>query len=109
MAHEWVKEFPGRVEVCNRDGILVEINDRGIAFEGGKIHVGDSVLACHPEPARSKLAHLLATGERNVYTIEKNGARRLIYQAPWFVDGQMAGVVELALDIPEVIPHFVRK
>jgi hypothetical protein len=28
MAHEWVKEFPGRVEVCDREGVLVEMNDR---------------------------------------------------------------------------------
>jgi hypothetical protein len=43
-----------------------------------------------------------------VYTIEKNGVRKLIFQAPWFQDGKYAGLVELALEIPAEMPHFVR-
>ena len=50
----------------------------------------------------------METQQTNVYTIEKNGVRKLIYQAPWFQDGGYAGLVELALEIPAVMPHFVR-
>jgi hypothetical protein len=44
----------------------------------------------------------------NVYTIEKNGIKKLIYQSPWFEKGEMKGLVELSLEIPFNMPHFIR-
>jgi hypothetical protein len=44
----------------------------------------------------------------NVYTIEKNGKKKLIYQAPWYDQDRYAGFIELSLDIPFEMPHFVR-
>ena len=44
----------------------------------------------------------------NVYTIEKNGIKKLIYQSPWFENGEMKGLVELSLEIPFEMPHFIR-
>ena len=107
--HAWVEEFPGTIEVCDADGILLEMNDWARKQEGGRDLVGTNILDCHPEPARSKLKQMLESGQRNVYTIEKKGKRKLIYQAPWYVDGRYAGFVELALEIPETMPHFVRQ
>ena len=26
--HEWIKEFPAAVTVCNLDGIILEMNDK---------------------------------------------------------------------------------
>jgi hypothetical protein len=66
------------------------------------------MLACHPEPAQSKVLVLLQSASPNVYTIEKAGVRKLIYQSPWYRDGKYAGFVELSLPIPEQMPHFVR-
>lgn len=51
---------------------------------------------------------MLAAGEANVYTIEKDGVKKLIYQAPWYRDGAYAGFVELSLVVPAAMPHFVR-
>jgi hypothetical protein len=51
---------------------------------------------------------LLAAREKNVYTIEKNGVKKLIFQSPWYKDGKYAGLVELSLEIPFELPHFVR-
>jgi len=107
----WVREFPGAVTVCDRDGIILEMNDRAaqsFASDGGRELIGRNVLDCHPEPARTQLATLLATGASNVYTIEKNGVKKIIYQAPWQRDGRYAGFVELSLEIPFDMPHFVR-
>jgi hypothetical protein len=50
----------------------------------------------------------MAERRTNVYTIQKNGKKKLIYQAPWFRDGAYAGFVELSLEIPEAMPHFNR-
>lgn len=108
--HRWVKEFPGKIEVCDSDGILLEMNDQAEKRDGSRGElIGSNILDCHPEPARTKLKQLLESGQPNVYTIEKKGKKMLVYQAPWYVDGSYAGIVELVLDLPETIPHFVRK
>jgi transcriptional regulator with PAS, ATPase and Fis domain len=109
--HEWVQAFPGAVTVCDRDGIILEMNERSLAVfteDGGAALIGTNALDCHPEPSRSKLAALLASGKTNVYTVEKRGVKKLIYQAPWYRDGAFAGFVELSLEIPADLPHFVR-
>ena len=108
---DWIHEFPGAVTLCDLHGIVLEMNQKAAeTFQkyGGKDLIGKSLLDCHPEPARSKLVQLLGTGERNVYTIEKNGIRKLIYQVPWYLEGQRRGMVELALEIPVAMPHFLR-
>ena len=109
--HEWVRACPGAVTVCDRAGIILEMNDRSVrsfAGDGGAALVGTNALDCHPEPSRTKLAGMLASGKANVYTIEKDGVKKLIYQAPWYRDGEYAGFVELSLEIPFALPHFVR-
>ncbi len=110
--HEWVKEFPGAVTVCDAAGVILAMNDRSAeVFEkdGGRALVGRNLLDCHTEPSRSKVAALLASRQPNAYTIEKRGIRKLIYQAPWYRDGTYAGLVELSLEIPAEMPHFVRE
>ena len=109
--HSWIKEFPGAVTVCDPDGVIIEMNDRAArTFEkdGGRLLVGKNVLDCHPEAARARLEHLLRTRETNVYTIEEDGVKKLIYQAPWTAGGKYAGFVELSLEIPAEMPLFNR-
>ena len=109
--HEWIKEFPAAVTVCDEEGILLEMNDKAaktLESDGGRKLIGSNMLDCHPEPARTKTERLLAAREKNVYTIEKNGIKKLIYQSPWYRDGKYAGFVELSLEIPLELPHFIR-
>ena len=109
--NEWVREFPAAVTVCDASGTITEMNDRAARnyeSEGGRALVGKDLLACHPEPARAKLAALLDGRKAHVYTIEKSGLKKLIYQAPWFRDGRYAGFVEISFEIPFDMPHFVR-
>ncbi len=108
---DWTTEFPGAITVCDTAGVIVALNDRaaqGFAADGGMALIGTNALDCHPPVARAAMEWLLATGERNVYTIEKHGVKKLIYQTPWYQDGVFAGLVELALELPEQMPHFVR-
>ena len=108
---DWVKEFPAAVTVCDEGGILLEMNDKAAkTFEkdGGRKLIGSNMLDCHPEPARTKTERLLTAREKNVYTIEKNGVKKLIYQSPWYRNGEYAGFVELSLEIPFELPHFTR-
>jgi len=109
--HSWVEEFPGAVTVCDTRGIILEMNARSaatFAADGGRALVGKDLRDCHPEAAREKLERLLGTQQPNVYTIRKGNVRKIIYQSPWYRDGQFAGIVELSLEIPDVMPEFVR-
>jgi transcriptional regulator with PAS, ATPase and Fis domain len=108
---DWVKEFPGAVTICDTAGRIVEMNGKSrevFAADGGARLIGANVLDCHPEPSRSKLKVMMAERRTNVYTIRKNGKKKLIYQAPWTRDGVYAGFVELSLEIPWDLPHFDR-
>jgi transcriptional regulator with PAS, ATPase and Fis domain len=109
--HEWIKEFPAAITVCDTEGIILEMNVKSAkTFEkdGGLKLIGSNMLDCHPEAARTKTERLLAAREKNVYTIEKNGVKKLIYQSPWYRNGEYAGFVELSLEIPSELPHFIR-
>jgi len=110
--HDWVLEFPGAVTVCDANGVITAMNDeaaRVFAEDGGRSLIGKNVLACHPEPARTKLAEMMSEKLPNAYTIEKAGVRKLIYQSPWTVNGSFRGFVELSFRIPADLPHFTRK
>jgi hypothetical protein len=109
---EWTNEFPASILVCDLRGIVLEMNSKASEMYrsfGGMDLIGKCLIDCHPEPARSKLLRLLETGETNVYTVEKNGVRKLIYQSPWHRNGSREGMIEFAIEIPAEVPHFVRK
>ncbi len=109
--HEWIKEFPGAVTVCDPDGVILEMNDASIASnaaDGGARLIGTNLVACHPEPARAKLRAFMAQREPNIYTIEKRGVKKLVYQTWWTREGRVGGFMEIVLVIPSDLPHFVR-
>jgi hypothetical protein len=110
--HSWVEAFGGSITVCDPDGIILEMNDKAVETfkeQGGSKLIGTNLFACHPEPARSKLKGLMDTQKGNVYTVEKKGKRKFIYQTPWYRGKKYGGFVELILEIPAQIPHFVRR
>lgn len=111
LAGAWIKEFPGAVTVTDSDGIILEMNDKACkTFEkyGGCKLIGKNMLDVHPEAARTKVAEMLRNKTANSYTIEKNGVKKIIYQTPWYQEGNYAGFVELSLEIPFEMAHFVR-
>jgi transcriptional regulator with PAS, ATPase and Fis domain len=108
----WIKEFPAAITVCDSEGTIIEMNDKSVkTFEkdGGDVLIGRNMFDCHPDPARGKLERIMDARIKNVYTIEKNGAKKLIYQSPWYKDGIYSGFVEMAFEIPFNMPHFIRK
>ncbi len=100
------------VTVCDTQGTILYMNEQSAhVFEsdGGKELVGKSLFDCHPEPALSKVKELLANGTTNIYTIEKKGKRKIIYQSPWFDKKTIGGMIEVSIELPNEIPHFIRK
>jgi transcriptional regulator with PAS, ATPase and Fis domain len=109
--HAWVQEFAGAITVTDQEGKILEMNAasaRTFEKDGGKKLIGKNVMSCHPEKAQVKLRDIMDNRRTNVYTIEKAGVKKLIYQAPWYRSGKYGGVIELAIEIPFEMPHFVR-
>jgi len=49
--HPWVAEFPGAITVCDRNGVIIEVNATAAATfadDGGAALVGSNLLDCHP-------------------------------------------------------------
>lgn len=109
---DWVTSFPGAVTVSDAENHILWMNDKaaaGYADRGGKALIGKDLLVCHNEQSKGIIERMLASGLPNVYTIEKKGVKKLIYQTPWKDGtGRIAGLVELSLEIPLELPHFVR-
>jgi len=107
----WFDEFPASITICDPDGVILDMNEKAaevLDADGGRALIGSNLLDCHPEPSRSNVEQMLKTRQKNVYTIEKGAVHKLIYQTPWFENGEYRGFVELSLEIPVEMPHFIR-
>lgn len=104
-------EFPSAVTICDKDGVVVYMNQKSIqTFEkwGGEALIGKSLYDCHNEQSVKKIKEILATEIPNSYTIEKNGVKKLIHQSPWYENGNLAGLIEISVVLPEEMAHFRR-
>jgi len=111
MNVNWADEFNGAVTVCNREGIIVYMNRVSIEQfknSGGKMLLGTNLLDCHPEPARTKLMQMLQKPVDHMYTTEKRGIKKIIYQTPWRENGEFRGVIEISFLLKPGMPHFKR-
>lgn len=104
------EELPIAITVSDTEGNIVDMNQRSadVNSHGQKI-TGRNMFECHPPRAAEILRGLYDRQEKNVYTIEKNGVKKLIYQTPWYDHGKFAGLVELSMEIPFDMPHYVRQ
>lgn len=94
------------ITVSDREGKLVYMNDASQAVFGDK--VGQNMMPCHQARSQEIIRQLLENGETHAYTIEKGEVHKMIYQAPWYKDGEVAGLVEFSMVIPAEMPHYVR-
>ena len=106
---DWAKELNCAVTICDTNGIVLYMNDKSKeTFKSSGDLIGKSLMPCHNENSKAIIARLLETAGTNVYTIEKNGQKKMIYQTVWKKDGEVAGLVELSIVLPPDIPHYVR-
>lgn len=109
MIPDWAKELNCSITVCDKDGIIVYMNDRAIEqYKKRGNLIGKNLFDCHNEHAMGIIRKLLETGGTNSYTIEKNGVHKMIFQSTWKENGVVAGLCEISMIIPEDLPHYVR-
>ncbi len=108
----WSKYFPAAITVTDANDTIIEMNDEsvnGYIKDGGEALIGSNAIDCHKkEPTLSKVKKLYADHLLNAYTITKSGKKKLIYQAPYFIEGEFSGIVEMSLPLPDEMPHFDR-
>ena len=108
----WEDGAPFAITICDKEGVIIGMNKKSIevfSADGGADLIGTNMLDCHPEPSKSQVKEMLNSQITNVYTIEKNGKKKLIFQSPYYENDEYKGLVELSLEIPFEMQHFVRK
>ena len=107
----WLDFLPAAVTVCDAEGIIIYMNpaaEQLLSNHGGRALLGTNLFDCHPAGAQEKIKSLISGRKSNAYTVEKAGSKRLVYQAPWYKNGEYAGLLEISFDIPPALPNFVR-
>lgn len=111
MSEKWMNTLPASITVCDLEGKILYMNDASqstFSKDGGGQLLGKSLFDCHSPLSVQKITEMLQSGDVNVYTVQKKGIKKLIYQAPWLEDGKVAGLVELSIVLPESMPHHNR-
>jgi transcriptional regulator with PAS, ATPase and Fis domain len=108
---EWIEKLDGNVIVSDAEGIIIYMNKtaiRNYEKDGGAALIGKNLMDCHNENSRGKIQEIMNTHQKNVYTIEKRGRKKIIYQTPWMDGDVFKGIVELSLEIPFELQHYQR-
>jgi transcriptional regulator with PAS, ATPase and Fis domain len=108
---DWIDKLDGNVIVSDKDGVIIYMNEKAsLQYHkaGDENILGKNLKDCHSERSMQKIQEIESSGGNNVYSIEKKGIKKLIYQSPWYNNGEFQGIVELSLEIPFDMPHFLR-
>ena len=103
MKRDYFEGADVAVTICAKDGTILDMNAKSkktFLKPGMPEIIGQNVLDCHPE---------LENPRTNVYTVEKEGVKKLIFQTPWYDGDEYAGFMELSMVLPEVVPNRIRK
>lgn len=101
----WSKEVNFPVTICDKDGIIIAMNDKSIELfkeDGGAGLIGSNLIDCHPEPSKSKLIHMLKNQLSNTYIESKDNHKQFVHETPWYKNGEYCGFVEILIDIPNL-------
>ena len=107
----WYDELPSAVTITDDKGVIIYMNKKSestFESDGGMALIGKNLLDCHNENSKNVIRKIETTLEPNIYTIEKKGKKKLIYQSPWFDSGKYAGLVEISIELPVDMQHFKR-
>ncbi|MDR1005560.1 MAG: diguanylate cyclase [Bacteroidales bacterium] len=99
------------ITVSDKNGKITDMNNRSAQTfnnSGGRSLIGKDLTDCHSQRSQQIIKAMQTDPQTNVYTIEKGGVRKLIYQTPYYKDGVFDGLIEFSMVIPETMPHYVR-
>lgn len=93
--------------VCDKEGIVLYQNKSAIDRDGDVI--GKNLYNCHGPRAGAMIRQMIESGDSNTYQVIHHGKHKLLHQTPWYDDeGNVAGLIELDIDLPDNMPVFDR-
>lgn len=108
---DWVKEIPFAITVSDLEGNIIYMNDKSIeTFQnyGGNKLIGKKLENYHNEHSKAIINKMLSENVSNTYTIKKNQKKKIIHQTPYYVNGNIAGLVEISIVLPDNMKHYDR-
>jgi transcriptional regulator with PAS, ATPase and Fis domain len=108
---EWFEHLPCSITVVDRSYKILYMNAKSADVNresGGKSLIGKNLMDCHPPEAQAKLKQVMTAGKPHVYTTERRGVRKMVYQGKWKKSGRVGGLVELYFELPKVVENHVR-
>ncbi len=111
MMKDYLKELGIAVTISDRDNKIAYMNNKSSeTFKkyGGSKLIGSDLLDCHSGEAGRKLKELFNNKASNVYIIEKEDKKKLIFQTPIYQDGEYDGFMAISIPLPEEIPVYKR-
>ena len=106
----YFNELNCAITVCDKEGVIIYCNKKSKeTFANYGDLIGKSLKDCHNAASWEKICNILKTGKSNSYTIEKDGQKKIIHQAPWYENGKIKGLIEFSIIIPFDMPHFIRE
>lgn len=107
MDFDFFKLINGSITVSDTKGNILYMNDKAIDSLGNM--VGKNMIGCHNTNSQQIINCLLTDKATNVYTIEKKGVKKLIYQTPWYNEQkELGGLIEFSFAVPFEMPHHKR-
>lgn len=103
---DFFKEINVSITVSDTDGNVVYMNDKSKCVFSDM--VGKNMMSCHKQSSQETIKRLIAEKQTNVYTIQKGDVRKMIYQTPWYVEGEIKGLIEYSIVLPDEMPHYQR-
>ena len=95
---DWAEDIDAAVTVCDCEGTVLYMNQR----------VGQNLMPCHNDRSKAIIRDMIENNHPHCYTISKHGQRKFIYQTPWREDGEVRGLVEISIVLPDEMPHYDR-
>lgn len=104
--YNWAKELNCAITVCDTEGKVIYQNDKSVKTNDNVM--GKIIFPCHKPESQKIIKDLIENKKSHSYTIFKKGEKKLIYQTPWYENGEIGGLVEFSIVIPEEMPHYIR-
>ncbi len=108
---DWAKDLAAAITICDKEGVITYMNEQAAVMfknNGGYDLMGKNLAECHKQSSTDRINEIMETRIPHVYTTERKGQKKLLYQAPQIENGEVVGIVELAIEIPFDMPHHIR-
>lgn len=106
---DWAEKICCALTICDKECKILYMNERSRAtFARHGDIIGHDLMQYHPPHAQAKIREMLTEGTTNAYTISKGGIKKLVFQTPWWKDGEVGGLAEFSIPLPSDMPHYDR-